>query len=94
MMHERSAAVQSAFRLLAGWAGAFACLAEKLRPEILRAVVKLRLLETPNRLHSALPGSGSRFTMSRPRDAPRARMSRPMASDESASRQCPRCCLA
>jgi hypothetical protein len=32
-----------------------------------------------------------RFTMSRRRDAPRARMSRPMVSDVSASGLCPRC---
>jgi integrase len=34
---------------------------------------------------------GSRFTTSRRKDAPRARMSRPMASDVSASELCPRC---
>jgi hypothetical protein len=33
----------------------------------------------------------SRFTTSRRKDAPRARMSRPMASDVSASELCPRC---
>ena len=33
----------------------------------------------------------SRFTTSRRKDAPRARMSRPMASDVSASEPCPRC---
>ena len=36
MTQERSAAVQSAFRLLSGWAEAFVCLAETLRPEIVR----------------------------------------------------------
>jgi hypothetical protein len=36
MTQERSAAVQSAFRLLSGWTEAFVCLAETLRPGIVR----------------------------------------------------------